>query len=408
MPLEIVRNDIVNMKVDAIVNTTNSLPQIGSGVDSGIHQRAGEQLLTARRRMGKIPVGSAAISFGYDLDAKYVIHTVCPAWRGGTYREAALLSKCYTRSLELARHRLCGSIAFPLMAAGNHGFPKDLALEIAVKAISAFLMKHEMQVYLVVFDRDAWKLSERLFRDVSSFIDETYVREKSLSQETGSNIPAGFQRPGLRNMEETQWEVFESDEEETPELSLQPDIDDYFLSEPKQAETMPGSCGFFREDSIQEDGAAEPRASRTYAPAPRKSAPESKKLASSRIPMPKKLDDMLRETDAGFAETLLELIDRTGKKDSEIYKKANIDRKLFSKIRKNRNYQPSKPTAVAFAIALELDLAQTKDFLARAGFALSHSSKFDIIIEYFILNRNYNIHEINMTLFEFDQSLLGA
>ena len=124
--------------------------------------------------------------------------------------------------------------------------------------------------------------------------------------------------------------------------------------------------------------------------------------------MPKKLDDMLRETDAGFAETLLKLIDRTGKKDSEIYKKANIDRQLFSKIRKNKYYQPSKPTAVAFAIALELDLAQTKDFLARAGFALSHSSKFDIIIEYFILNGNYNIHEINMTLFEFDQSLLGA
>ena len=406
MPFEIVRNDIVNMQVDAIVNTTNSRPEIGAGVDSDIHQRAGQRLLTARKRIGRLPVGSAAVTSGYDLDAKYVIHTVCPTWRGGDHREAALLRKCYTRSLELARHRLCRSIAFPLMSAGNHSFPKDLALEIAVSTISAFLKKHEMQVYLVVFDRDAWKLSENLFQAVSSFIDETYVREKTISQYGIDNRQRTQERRSalLWEQEESRREFFDLDDElPEPERPIHEDLDAYFAAEPAQGSSMPSFSGFAWDDTIA-DAAVE------AAPAPRKKAATDQAPMRSAAPAfaPKNLDAMLREADAGFAETLFALIDKTGRKDSEIYKKANIDRKLFSKIRKNRNYQPSKPTAVAFAIALELDLQETKDFLARAGFALSHSSKFDIIIEYFILNRNYNIHEINMTLFEFDQSLLGA
>lgn len=117
-------------------------------------------------------------------------------------------------------------------------------------------------------------------------------------------------------------------------------------------------------------------------------------------------DKLLADLDAGFSETLLLLIDRTGKKDSEIYKRANVDRKLFSKIRKNRNYQPSKATALAFAFALELNLDETRDLLARAGYALSHSSKFDIIIEYFIANGLYDIFELNQVLYAFDQPLL--
>ena len=121
------------------------------------------------------------------------------------------------------------------------------------------------------------------------------------------------------------------------------------------------------------------------------------------------LDAMLDEMDAGFSETLLKLIDRTGKKDSEIYKKANVDKKIFSKIKCNKDYRPSKATAVSFAIALRLSLEETERLLRTVGMRLSRSNKFDVIIEYFLVTGNYKtIYDVNETLFRFDQILLGV
>lgn len=356
MPFEIVRNDIANMQVDAIVNAASRMPMVGYGVDFGIHSKAGPKLLEARKKIGCIAVGDAAVTPGYSLDAKYVIHAVGPVWQGGAHGEERLLRQCYDRALHAAEENGCESIAFPLLAAGNHGFPEPLALQIAVGAFSSFLMEHEMQIYLVVFGKTAFGLSEKLFHSVASYIDEHYIRDQTL-HEFGM--------------------------EELPELS------DDGLSVTRQ--------NLFRRQQIRRQ--AELRKEEAFAPmamqAPAKQADES-------------LEYWLGKTDAGFSETLLALIDRTGKKDSEIYKKANVDRRLFSKIRNNTNYQPSKATALAFAIALELSLDETRDFIGRAGYALTHSSKFDIIVEYFIRNRNYNMFEINETLFAFDQSLLGA
>ncbi len=354
MPFEIVRNDIVNMQVDAVVNTANPKPIIGSGVDSGIHKKAGQELLAARQKIGHIDFGDAVITPGFELDAKYVIHTVGPIWQGGNHQEEEILSSCYRKSLALAKAHNCESIAFPLIATGNYGFPKPLALQTAVREISGFLLENEMQIYLVVFGKEAFALSEKLFKSVSSYIDENYIRDKT------------FDEYGI----------------ESADISR-------FESERKKA-------GLNRSQRIHEDMSS------------------FKKLEESLFfgeTASMNSDDwglLLKDLDAGFSETLLRLIDLTGKKDSEIYKKANVDRKLFSKIRNNINYRPSKTTALAFAFALELNIDETKDFIARAGFALSRSSKFDVIVEYFLVHGNYNVYELNEVLFAFDQPLIGA
>ena len=226
-----------------------------------------------------------------------------------------------------AQEHGCETVAFPLISSGIFGYPKDQALRVAVDTIGAFLLEHDMTVYLVIFDRRAYQISGKLFADIAEYIDDHYV----------------------------------------------------------EAHTDPGAERL-RRGALHREMAA-PMCAPMAAPA---------------------LDNLLEHLDAGFSETLLRLIDRSRKKDSEVYKKANVDRKLFSKIRNNPNYKPSKPTALAFAIALELDLEETKDLLARAGYALSASSKFDVIVEYFIRQRNYDIFAINEALFAFDQSLLGA
>ena len=344
MPFEIVRNDITNMHVDAIVNTANPRPVIGLGTDSRIHEKAGPGLLAARQKIGSIDAGCAATTPAFDLQAKYVIHTVGPVWDGGSYGEEALLRNCYDHSLKLALAHGCKSIAFPLISTGNYGFPKDKALQIAIAAFSAFLTEHEMQIYLVVFDRTSFKLSEKLFQSVASYIDEHYVG----AYEIAAYGAASENRRRIRR------------ERRPDERAV--------MEECTPCYCMP-------------------------------------------TPMPSKarsLEEMLKQTDAGFTETLLKLIDDSGKKDSEIYKKALLSKQHFSKIRNNPNYKPTKPTAIALALALELDLEAAKDLIGRAGYALTNSSKFDLIIQYHIEHKIYNVVQINTVLYEFDQNLLGG
>ena len=358
MPFEIVRNDITNMEVDAIVNAANPHPIIGYGVDSGVHKKAGDQLLVARKKIGDIAFGEAAITPAFNLSAKYVIHAVSPIWQDGKKNEAQLLENCYVNSLQLALENKCESIAFPLLSAGNHGFPKDLALQTAINVFSKFLMKHEMQIYLVVFGKQSFALSEKLFHSVQSYIDETYIQEKSLEEYGVTN------KRDVRELELLQLREA--------------------MSRRRKAEL---------EYNILADEVCE-------------ESTEYEALAPTAAP--RKLEDLMKEIDETFSESLIRLIDQKGLKDPEVYKKANIDRKFFNKIKNNKNYKPSKSTCVAFAIALELNLDETRDLIGKAGYALTHSSKFDIIIEYFILEGNYNTFEINEVLFTFEQPLIGG
>ena len=328
MPLQIVRNDITKMPVDAIVNAANSSLLGGGGVDGCIHRAAGPKLLAECRTLGGCQTGDAKITNAYDLPCNYVIHAVGPIWRGGQFHERELLTSCYENSLALAKEKHCETIAFPLISSGIYGYPKAQALKVA--------MENDMTVYIVIFDKAAYRISSKLFSDIASYIDDHYV-------ETHIN---------------------------------------------KTSEVMRRQKQFQEMDLCESISLPEP----------------------SNVPLSKAatLEDALQQMDESFSEMLLRKIDESGMTDSQCYKKANIDRKLFSKIKNDKYYKPSKPTVLAFALALELPLPEIQDMLMKAGFALSHSSKFDVIVEYFILKQNYNIYEINEALFAFDQSLIGG
>lgn len=349
MPLQIIRQDITKMKVDAIVNTTNT-EMIGySGVDYAVHRGAGKELDIECAKIAPLGLGMAKITKGYNLDAKYIIHTSGPIWEGGLVGESIILKSCYLESLKLAVQNGCTSVAFPLISSGVYGYPKDQVLKFAVQVITEFLFEHELMVYLCVYDKTSYEFSRQLFREIRDFIDDDYA-------------------------EDHHGDCLE-------ELDMVSDFG-----------------GDFRPKKTVEYACMEA--------VPMMSAPKAPPMTSA---AGKSLKDYMKEMDKSFAFKLFDWIDERGMTDVECYKKANVDKKTFSKIKCHPDtYRPSKQTAVAFAIALKLNLDETQDLLSSAGLTLSRSFTFDKIIRYFIQKEIYDIFEINEALFEFDQVLLGC
>ena len=348
MPLQIIRQDITKMKVDAIVNTTNEEMVGYSGVDFAVHQVAGPELDKECARLVPLGLGTAKITKGYKLDAKYIIHTSGPVWRGGLFGESIILKSCYLESLKLAVENGCESVAFPLISSGVYCYPKDQVLKFAVQVITEFLFEHELMVYLCVFDRTSYEFSQKLFTEINEFIDDEYVEELDVyyaDSDFDGNIDKSQTTKNLCAVENC-------------------------MEAPKMSAPMPAAYGSAKNKSLHE---------------------------------------YMKSMDKSFAYKLFDLIDERGMTDVECYKKANVDKKTFSKIKCNPDtYRPSKQTAVAFAIALKLNLDETQELLASAGLTLSRSFTFDKIIRYFIQKEIYDIFEINEALFEFDQVLLGC
>ena len=362
MPFQIIRSDITKVKADVIVNTANPYPVIGSGTDSAVYHVAGEQkLLAERKKIGNIAPGQVAVTPAFKLPAKYIIHTVGPVWEDGNHGERDILRSCYEKSLNKAVELKAESIAFPLIATGVYGFPKDEALNIALAEIGKFLLTNDMKVILVVFDRKAFELSSQLVGDIDEFIDDHGVQ---IVRET--EYGSGMDRLERRRMELT---------------SVLADEELYH----RRAELIDVEEDLF-------DGASAPMAPM--------SAPYMDMGDES-------LDDMLQNTGDTFQQKLFQLIDASGMDDVTVYKKANIDRKVFSRIRCKEDYKPKKKTAVAFAIALQLDMPTMLDLLSRAEIAFSPSNKFDLIITYFVTHGIYDIFEINAALFKYGQPILG-
>lgn len=368
MPLQFIRGDITKLSCDAIVNAANTTLLGGGGVDGAIHRAAGPGLLDECRKLGGCKTGKAKITKGYKLPCKYVIHTPGPIWRGGDSNEPQLLASCYLESLKLAKENNCTSVAFPLISSGAYGYPKAQALNIATGTITSFLAEEadDMLVYLVLFDKSSFVIGEKLYSDIKSFIDDNYVdemyKDKELFGDRSLNLP-----PLSEAMSVGSGPLAKAKGLLSPKSQKHKKRD--------KAASLRSEC----EGALVCEDAEE-----------------------------QELSALLQCVDESFSEMLLRKIDEKKMKDSECYKKANIDRKLFSKIRSDKLYKPSKNTALAFAIALELPLDETKEMLSKAGFSLTHSSKSDIIIEYFINKGIYDIFSINEALFSFDQKLLGA
>jgi len=329
MPLLLIRNDITKLNVDAVVNPANEKLLEGSGASRAIYKAAGEAALAeACEEIGHCEVGKAVITQGFKLPARYVIHAVGPVWHGGRRGEQELLYGAYWESMALAEKYELESIDFPLLSSGNYGYPKEKALNTAIRAISDFLMEKELLVYLVIYDPESVVVSKKLFASLAEYIDDNYVEEN----------------------------------------------DEYY---PENRRGVPMNQMMIAGEAVK---SAE--------------APEG-------------LERLLERREETFSRMLLRLIDERGLKDSYVYKRANIDRRHFSKIRNDDFYSPNKRTVFAFAVALELSLDETIDLLGKAGYAFSNCVKEDLIIRYFIERGIYDVFEINNMLFIYGQPILG-
>ena len=313
MPLKIVRNDITKMNTEAIVNTANMYPIVGVGCDGAVYKAAGyEELLEYRKtNIGIKQEGESFITPGFNLDCKYIIHTVSPLFSDGKHDEEKKLRNCYKNSLKLAKENNISSVSFPLIATGSFMFPKEEGLRIAIDEISAFLFKEDMLVYIVVYDKKSNELAKRIAPDLKSYIKDNYVPKES----TSLNIRYDY-------------------------------LEREYLER-------------YKEKPYKDD-----------------------------------LESRLYDASDTFTTKLLDLINEKGLKNKDVYTNAFIDRKLFSKIKNDADYHPTKYVALMLCIGAHLTIDEAKDLLNSAGYSLSKSNYTDIIFEFFIEKKNYSMEQI--------------
>lgn len=398
MAFQIICDDITKVSADAIVNTANPEPTYASGTDSAIYKAAGAgRLLEERKKIGCIETGHVAVTPAFDLDAKYIIHTVGPAWIDGEHGEREAVRSCYAESLKKAKELKCESIAFPLIATGVYGFPKDEALQIAISVFSEFLTSEDMSILLVVFDKEAFVLSGKLFDGIDAYIDDNYVSEKKLEEYSSPRrYFAEFAAPKYGSLDEFDME------DALPAENLERKGKAKRRGSLSRRNKLASDSMADSDKMMEYSAPSDMEKSSEYAP------PESLSAPMGAVAASRSLDDVISQVSETWQESLFRLIDDKGFDDVEVYKRANVDRRLFAKIKKNREYSPKKVTVIAFALALELNLDETKDFMSRAGYALSPSSLFDVIVQYFIELEEFDTYKINLALFDHGQPCLGA
>ena len=402
MPFKIVRNDITKMNTEAIVNTANDYATVGAGCDNAIYKAAGyDELLKYRtEKIGFVPEGDVFITPGFHLQAKYIIHAVSPLYKGGDQGEESKLRSCYRKSLQLAKENGIKSIAFPLISTGGFGYPKEEGMRIAVDEINAFLLSNDMLVYLVVFDTKAAMFGKKIYPDLEAYIDQNYVRDKH--KEEYENASFGFKRPGdarygeyffgaeqrerrtRRNGEDQKREPAHFGMTAVPLANSAPKVnkplftDPIFQKECKMDVPMEKKC--MAPDPVCEN--------------------QEKSFFDFGEQHESKLEERIKHRPDTFSEYLMYLIQDKKMDNAEVWKRAIVDKKVFSKIKNNPNYHPQKLTALCLCVGAKLNLDESKDLLARAGYALSPCDKTDIIFSYFIENEIYDMIELDIQLEE--------
>lgn len=395
MPFKIIRNDITKMQVDAVVNTANEQPIYATGVDAAIYHAAGEaELLAARKKIGFMEEGQVAITPGFRLPAKYIIHAVSPRYIDGKSGEENKLRACYRRSLRMAHEKSCSSIAFPLIATGGFGYPMEEGMRIAVDEINAFLLHHDMTIYLLVFDTKATELGLRLQPALEAYIDHHYVCEKR-EEEYGdryfgsvpSNVPGYDAYQMQRRGVEAKTRRMTSERRTRILREPKPQVDEIGDASMELDDASPTSsvpkCNIWKETIAEKDALDE-----YYDDA------EFDFIDNS-------IGERMKHMADTFQEYLFYLIESKGMSNPEVYTRAIISKQTFSKIKKNPNYHPDKSTAMRLCVGACLSLDETKDLLARAGYALSPCDMSDIIFSFFIENEIFNMIEIDIKLEEY-------
>lgn len=376
MPFKIIKSDITKVKADAIVNTVNPNVRIGDGVEYAIYNAAGkDKLLKAREKLGYMPPGEVGITPAFKLDAKYIIHVSSPVWTGIWYgerppesvftKDTILLTDCYMKALYMAAENGCKSIAFPLLATGTYKFPKEIGMAVAVRAFTEFLKHYDMEIFLVVFGGDSSNISGSLFREVKRFVDYETICVQLAPRDDLDWID-GSTIDDLDSFD---------DEEETE--SYQDISEDEKLTESYWDISEDDNDELYYESQLRSHNHT-----------------ESHKYSKS-------LEESLKKIHKySFAGYLQQLINKKGMKNSEVYATANITKQYFSKLI-NGKVNPSKEKVIALAIGLHLNMDETKDILKVAGYAFSPYSQTDIVVKYFINNKDYNVIKLDILLYDF-------
>ena len=373
MPLKIVRNDITKMNTEAIVNTANAHVTVGPGCDSAIYKAAGyDELLAYRKeKIGYIPEGEVFITPGFNLQAKYIIHAVSPHYQDGDQKEEEKLRSCYSKSLLLAKEKGIKSIAFPLISTGGFGYPKEEGIRIAVDEINAFLLSNDMDIFLVVFDTQSTLLGEKIYPELEAYIDHNYVYSARKMEYGNPYIySVATDEPGYKD----HLNIIQELEGRLRRNSVRKER---MLNASMEAPEMPAEeaacdcvCDLWNDEvAAQEE-------------------------------FENKLNERLAHKSDTFSEYLMYLIESKGMKNADVYNRACVDRRYFSKIKNNKDFHPEKIKALCLCVGARLNLDETKDLLARAGYAISPADLTDIIFTFFIEHKYYDVVEIAIQLEE--------